>query len=366
MTPLRVLVASPAFAPQLGGAETWTRSVFGRLARRGHAVDVLARAAPSAERAHAIDAMNVERVGGSRAAFARAVGAQALARNHDVVVAQYAALPFALAASRRSRVPVVAIVHDVYGWRESWRIKGVGRGTQRRVALESTVRLLRPAAVLTPSRATATRVQSLLPGTAVHAVPAGADHLPLRHRDVARRDDMVVFVGRLVHQKGIFDLIEATAEMQRTRADLTLVVVGRGPAAEEARARAAALDARVEFADNVSDDDLDRLLSEAAVVALPSTREGWGLAVTEAAARGTPYVAYDIPAVREQHELLRGGVLVAPHPTALQQGLQQVLDDPTVARRAAADAAGRAVTLTWDTSAAVVEQVLRDVAAQQG
>ena len=45
---------------------------------------------------------------------------------------------------------------------------------------------------------------------------------------------------------------------------------------------------------------------------LPSRREGWGLVLTEAVARGLPYVAYDIPAVREQHEIAGGGRLVPP------------------------------------------------------
>jgi glycosyltransferase involved in cell wall biosynthesis len=94
---------------------------------------------------------------------------------------------------------------------------------------------------------------------------------------------------------------------------------------------------------------------------LPSTREGWGLAVTEAAARGVPYVAYDIPALREQHEELGGGLLVAPAPAALADAMATLLQDPdlrtTLGTTGRAAAAGR----SWDAAAEVVERALEAV-----
>ena len=92
---------------------------------------------------------------------------------------------------------------------------------------------------------------------------------------------------------------------------------------------------------------------------MPSTREGWGLAITEAAARGVPYVAYDIPAVREQHELLQGGLLVAPRPQALAHGIERLLEDTALARRLGEHGRHQAAQLTWARSAEVAEAAIR-------
>jgi glycosyltransferase involved in cell wall biosynthesis len=44
--------------------------------------------------------------------------------------------------------------------------------------------------------------------------------------------------------------------------------------------------------------------------------EGWGLAVTEAAAMGTPSIAYDVPGLRDSVRE-SGGVLTDADPTTL-------------------------------------------------
>jgi glycosyltransferase involved in cell wall biosynthesis len=111
----------------------------------------------------------------------------------------------------------------------------------------------------------------------------------------------------------------------------------------------------------LSDDDLDATIRGAAILALPSTREGWGLAVTEAAARGVPYVAYDIPAVREQHEVLQGGVLVAPDPGALAHAVRTLLDDPDERARLGETGRRNASGLTWAKAAELAESALAAV-----
>ena len=48
----------------------------------------------------------------------------------------------------------------------------------------------------------------------------------------------------------------------------------------------------VTFHGHVDDATRDRILARAWVMALPSVKEGWGIAVTEAAAQGTPTIGY--------------------------------------------------------------------------
>ncbi len=55
----------------------------------------------------------------------------------------------------------------------------------------------------------------------------------------------------------------------------------------------------MEFAGRVSEAQKHRLLCAAWLLLHPSAVEGWGLVVTEAAARETPAIAFDVPGLRD-------------------------------------------------------------------
>ena len=228
------------------------------------------------------------------------------------------------------------------------------------------MRLVRPDAFLANSTSTARLLEPLASGRSITVVPPGADHLP----PTAERDDEersgIVFVGRLVRRKGVADLIEAVRTLRARGIDAKATVVGDGPEAASLRQLARDLVGEVRFAGRVGDEDLASAIRASAVLALPSTREGWGLAITEAAARGTPYVAYDIPAVREQHERLQGGQLVDPAPASLANALERMLRDPTDARRLGEQGRAAAATMTWADAGQTVEGAIRNAIARFG
>ena len=71
-------------------------------------------------------------------------------------------------------------------------------------------------------------------------------------------------------------------------------IVGEGWWHEQlvAHADSLGLGDAVTFHGRVSDDERDRLLDRAWVLLVPSVKEGWGIAIMEAAAHGVPAVAY--------------------------------------------------------------------------
>jgi len=352
---VRILIASPTFAPQVGGAETWSLRVAEGLIARGHAIEVVARAAPRGVPSDVALDVPVRRVTGGRFAFARGIGRSVEAIRPDVVMAQYSALPISVLVGRKVRIPVMGVVHDVYGFAESVRIKGPLVGPIRHLGLERSLRLLGPDAFLVPSRSTARALTPLARGRRVTVVPAGVD--PFESGPGSRPDPArVVFVGRLVPQKGGADLVEAIRIVAGRGIGIQAVIVGEGP--ESGALRSAARGLPIRFTGRLSDDELDDLVRGSAALVLPSTREGWGLVVTEAAARGVPYVAYDIPALREQYEELGGGLLVDPTPAALADAIATLLNDPALRERLGA--AGRAATAgrSWGAAAEVVERAL--------
>jgi glycosyltransferase involved in cell wall biosynthesis len=316
---------------------------------------VVTRGASGLPERDRVDSIDIVRAPGGRVAFARAIASQIAGKRPDAVLAQYSALPAAVLAARKARVPCIGIVHDVYGVADSIRLKGTLRGLARTLGLEQWLRLFGPDAFLVPSRAVASRLTGLGRGRPITVVPAGGDHLP-PGEPVARDPRQLIFVGRLVPQKGVADIIAAVRILTSRGWPCHVVIVGEGPAAAALQSRARALGEAVRFAGSVPDGELDREIRRSLALLLPSRREGWGLAVTEAASRGTPYVAYDIPAVREQHGQLQGGLLVAAGPEPLAAGIEELLADPAHAELLGERGREAAATMTWADAAAVVER----------
>ncbi|MFI6560974.1 glycosyltransferase family 4 protein [Streptomyces sp. NPDC050534] len=108
-------------------------------------------------------------------------------------------------------------------------------------------------------------------------------------------EPLFVAIGRLVEYKRI-DLLLRLWERVRPVTGGRLVIVGDGP--ERARLEQLA-GPGVEFAGHVSEAEKHRLLCAAWLLLHPSAVEGWGLVVTEAAARETPTIAFDVPGLRD-------------------------------------------------------------------
>ncbi|MBX9395322.1 glycosyltransferase family 4 protein [Streptomyces sp. TRM72054] len=108
-------------------------------------------------------------------------------------------------------------------------------------------------------------------------------------------EPLFVAVGRLVEYKRI-DLLLRLWERVRPVTGGRLVIVGDGPERDRLRGLAGP---GVEFTGHVSEAEKHRLLCAAWLLLHPSAVEGWGLVVTEAAARETPTIAFDVPGLRD-------------------------------------------------------------------
>jgi glycosyltransferase involved in cell wall biosynthesis len=175
--------------------------------------------------------------------------------------------------------------------------------------------LLRPArAVICVSDVLAETMRSIGLEHA-RSIPNGVD-LP-RERLEESEEPFVLYAGRLSQEKGIGELVEATRGMR-------LVVAGDGPL------RGLVPDA-LGF---VSHDELDRLYDRAAVVVLPSHREGLPICVLEAMAHGRPVVATTVGGIPQLVEDGRTGLLVEPGDAeGLRVALERLLSDAELRRR---------------------------------
>jgi glycosyltransferase involved in cell wall biosynthesis len=167
----------------------------------------------------------------------------------------------------------------------------------------------------------------------VRVVPAGVD-VPAA---VGEPEDPphVLYVGRLSPEKGIEDFLRATVGLPR-------VVVGAGPVAV------------AESVGAVPPAELGAYYERAAIVCVPSRREGYGMVAREAMAYGRPIVATRVGGLRDAVDDEVNGLLVDG--SRLRDAIERLLADAELRSRLGAAAREKART-AWSFSAAAEAQV---------
>ncbi|HML54235.1 MAG TPA: glycosyltransferase family 4 protein [Solidesulfovibrio magneticus] len=177
----------------------------------------------------------------------------------------------------------------------------------------------------------------------IRMIPNGVDtarFTPAEHRE-HRGPVQLVFVGRVVHQKGLDVLLSALSRLP-AEADYELTIVGDGPLRDALTKQAASLGvlARLRFAGWAGREEMPDLLRRADLFVFPSRDEGMPNAVLEAMAAGLPVVATRISGNEEVVADGETGLLVPPDdPDALAGALAGFLADAALRRRMGA--AGR-------------------------
>lgn len=210
------------------------------------------------------------------------------------------------------------------------------------------------------SEATADRLAEWYDARPEHVVYAGVDTERFRPR-IGGRPRRCLFVGRLDHGKGLFRLLDAVATLPRA----SLRIVGEGILRDELEARVAELGMadRVTFAGRVPHEQMPTEYDRAGVLVHPSDHEGFPVVVLEAMATGTPVVASDIDAIREQVTDRETGLLVDGQSVeAIREAVKDLLIHPRWRWDMAAAVRETALAYDWDSQADQLEAVYREVA----
>jgi glycosyltransferase-like protein len=185
----------------------------------------------------------------------------------------------------------------------------------------------------------------------------------LRQRAGAADRPLILSVGGIEPRKGSDTLVRAIAALKRAGRHPVHAVVG-GHSFQDYRAYrdtvldslpglGLRLDDDVVLLGTVPDAELPAWYAAADVLAFPSTKEGWGLAVLEAMSAGLPVVTSDLPVFQEFLTPGRDALMVPlGDASALASALATVLDDPQLAARLRAAALATAQSYSWARSAA--------------
>lgn len=361
-------------ADSSGGAERVSHEVYARLAGAGASVTLLTTAPSGAARAWEVDGIRVQSVPSldlskvTRAQVSLSprvvLEAARLGRTlrPDVLHANGLHFQTSVAAAvlrYRTGYPMVTTVHLARpeGLRPLLRTATLSyEQTVGRFVLHGS------AAVIAVSEGVREHVLSLGVGSErIVAVPNGVDHArfhPAGGRPVVRPRPVVLFVGRLIPNKGPQVLLEAV-RLLHGGVDLEAVFVGDGPlrAQLERTVLAAGLSDVVRFEGHSS--DVQGWMRKADVLVRPSFTEGLPLGVLEAMASRLCVVASDVRGNRELVAEGRTGFLFpAGDARALVGTLARVLADADRRREVARAGWQASHAYTWDVCAAATGEVL--------
>ena len=374
--------------PQGGGSERYLEHVADGLAAAGHTVVYRTSRSRGATRsATTSTGVRFSRAGGRFTVYPRALlailsgrlglGPLGVLRRPDVVVDTQNGVPFF--ARLITTAPVVVLVHHIH--REQWPVAGwlvarIGWWVESWVSPRVHAR----SQYVTVSLPSADELAALGVAPArIAVVRNGLDPLPdgviPASPGTRATGPRLVVLSRLVPHKHVEDALDVLATLRPSRPGLVLDVIGSGWWADRLREYAAerGLTAPagetggggetggVVFHGHVDEATKHRLLAGATVHLMPSRKEGWGLAVSEAAQHGVPTVGYHHAAgLRDSIDDGETGLLV-DDVAAMTDAVDRLLSDPDLRERMGEAARRKAAGMSWPAAGAAMERVLAAV-----
>lgn len=224
------------------------------------------------------------------------------------------------------KIPVVAWYPDV--WVGTW-LKNSGPLGIFGEILERVNLLLGFDGYIAISASTAKKLKKFTKKD-IRVIPCGIDKSEFKSRLKKTDNPTIISISRLAKYKNLGTLIKAFSDVVCDTKTARLIIVGRGPEYERLLnlIKILKLEKKVRLLANLTRKHLIELLESSHIFSLPSTVEGFGISIIEAAAAGTPYVVSDIDVFREITKNGFGGLLFSQNnPYDLSQKIKILLTD---------------------------------------
>jgi len=164
------------------------------------------------------------------------------------------------------------------------------------------LRILRRACdfIVAGNEFTKRQLEEQMPGKDIFILPAGFDAAAIdRVATQAKDENLGCFVGRLVSQKGIFDLLKVMTELGHSHSEFRLIMAGTGPERDFLATEIQRLNlTNIQLAGFVSEEEKLLLLKKSKYFFFPSYEEGWGIALAEALYCECRCLCYELPHYR--------------------------------------------------------------------
>lgn len=264
---MRLVVYSPYFHPRLGGLETVVQVLASEWARIGHQVTVITDTPNAEPDAFSFHVLRRPGFLATLAAY-RAADAVILAN-----ISLWGLLPLLFCGSRR---PLWIATHHIWYENPGHPVRPLDR-------------LKKVLARFADSNISVSHAVDKFLNLQGSVIPNPYDRSLFRRLPEIVKDRELVFLGRLVSDKGCDLLLDAIALLREQEVSLSLSIIGSGPekCALEAQVQHLHLDAQVRFEGNQSGEDLVRLLNQHRILVVPSRwNEPFGIVALEGIACG--------------------------------------------------------------------------------
>jgi glycogen synthase len=216
-----------------------------------------------------------------------------------------------------------------------------------------------------------------LPGNKTVIIPNGTDPklfdfqfdaTSFRNSFAAPDDKIVLFVGRLVVEKGVQVLIDAAPRILSACPNTKFLIVGTGYHLEELKRQTYYLGMQnhVNFLGYVSDEELRRLYQISDVVCIPSLYEPFGIVALEGMAAKVPVVVSDTGGLSDfVQNMVTGVTTYAGDSGSLTWGILEVLRNPNLAQSLVTSAYQKIKEIyNWQVIARRTSEVYRNVISE--
>ena len=242
-------------------------------------------------------------------------------------------------------IPIVATIHAT----EAGRNSGIHDETQRYINDTEWLLTYEATEVIVNSNYMKNEIQRLfgLPFDKINVIPNGINlsnftgierDYDFRRQYAMDNEKIILYVGRLVYEKGIQNLIAAMPKVLSNYNDAKLIIAGRGGMIDELRAEAASLglNNKIYFTGYLDSKQVQKMYKCADVAVFPSTYEPFGIVALEAMLAGVPTVVSDVGGL---NEIVNHGVdgmkSYAGNPNSIADSITALLYDHQLANNCA-------------------------------
>ncbi len=238
-------------------------------------------------------------------------------------------------------IPLVATIHAT----EAGRNSGIHNESQRYINDTEWLLTYEATEVIVNSNFMKGHVQSLfgLPFDKINVIPNGINltnfngierDYEFRRQYAMDNEKIILYVGRLVYEKGIQHLISAMPKILQGYNDVKLVIAGKGGMLDDLKAQAEAMGIanKVYFTGYLNSKQVQKIYKCADVAVFPSTYEPFGIVALEGMLAGVPTVVSDVGGLDEivDHGV-NGMKSYAGNPNSIADSVLTVLYDKQLA-----------------------------------
>lgn len=260
----------------------------------------------------------------------------------DVIHAHDWLVTYAAKSLKQSfNLPMVATIHAT----EAGRNSGIHDDTQRYINDTEWLLTYEAIEVIVNSNYMKGHVQGLfgLPFDKISVIPNGINlnnftgidrDYDFRRRFAMDNEKIILYVGRLVYEKGVQHLISAMPKILENYHDSKLVIAGKGGMIDELKSQvdSMGLSNKVYFTGYLNQKEVQKMYKCADVAVFPSTYEPFGIVALEAMLAGIPTVVSDIGGLNEIVEHgVNGMKSYTGNPNSIADSVLSLLFDPQLA-----------------------------------